>query len=131
MALTDAQMTDTRRWMGYALTGTSMPITDDQDLVYGQFGLVTMSLHKRLTTLTASEESVLIGTYLTPLASLETGVLGAADNLDTESAAVWKRNANEVGDRRALFNQWRRDMCAFLGFPPGPSLQQSNRIMRC
>lgn len=131
MALTEAQMTDVRRYMGYQIAGTTQPITDDQDLVYGQFGMVTMSLYTRLTTLSASEEAVLINTYLTPLASLETGILGAADNLDTASAAVWTRNANEVGDRTSLFRQWRREMCAFLGFAPGPGLRQSNSIVRC
>ena len=130
MALTDAQVTDVRRFMGYALTGSSMPITDDQDLVYGQFGLVTMSLHKRLTTLSASEESVLTTTYLTNLTVLESAILGAASNLDTDVAAVWTRNKNEVGDRRSLFRQWRRDMCAFIGFLPGPGLRQTNSIVR-
>ena len=121
MALTDAQMTDVRRYMGYALTGTSMPITADQDLVYGQFGLVTMSLYKRLTTLSASEEAV-IDTYLTTLAGLETAIPAAAANLDTDEAAVWKHNRSEIADRSNLFDGWRRRMCAFLGFPPGPGL---------
>jgi hypothetical protein len=131
MALTDAQMTDVRRWMGYPLAGTSMPITDDQDLAYGQFGLVTMSLHKRLTTLSSSEEAVLTATFLTNLATLETAIVTASANLGTDAAAVWTRNKNEVGDRSALFNKWRRDMCAFLGFPPGPSLQTGGKIVRC
>lgn len=60
--LTDAQLTDVRRFMGYPLTGTTMTITNDQDIVYGRFGMVIMSLHQRLTTLSASEESVLINT---------------------------------------------------------------------
>jgi hypothetical protein len=99
-----------------------MTITDDQDLVYGYFGMVVMSLHQRLTTLSASEESVLINTYLTPLYSLETEIYGAGDNLDTDQAAVWTRNKTEVSDRSKLFDQWRRRMCGFLGFAPGPAL---------
>lgn len=122
MALTDSQLTDVRRFMGYPLAGTTMPITDDQDIVYGYFGMVVMSLHARLTTLSASEESVLITTYLTPLYTLETAIFGAGDNLDTDVAAVWTRNKSEVADRSKLFDQWRRRMCGFLGFAPGPAL---------
>lgn len=122
MALSDAQMTDVRRYMGYPLAGTSMAITDDQDIVYGNFGLQVMSLHKRLSTLSANEESVLVNTYLSTLSVLETAVFSAADNLDTESAGPWTRNKNEIADRSALFNKWRRDMCAFIGFAPGPGL---------
>jgi hypothetical protein len=121
MALTDAQMTDVRRYAGYPLAGTTMLITDDQDTVYMRFGMVVMSLHRRLTSLSASEETALAA-YLTTLAGLETAVAGAGANLDTDQAAVWKRNRSEVADRAALFDQWRYRMCAFLGLPPGPAL---------
>ncbi|WP_376960113.1 hypothetical protein ABNQ39_20595 [Azospirillum sp. A26] len=131
MALTDAQLADVRRYAGYWVAGTSQPVNDDQDTVYMRFGMVIMSLHKRLTTLSVSEEAVLVNTYLTNLATLETGILGAADNLDTASAAVWVRNANEVGDRTSLFRQWRCAMCDFLGLPYGPGLQQQSRLVRC
>lgn len=120
--LTDAQLTDVRRYMGYQLAGTSMPITNDQDLVYGYFGMVVMSLHARLTSLSASEESVLINTYLTNLNALESAIPAVADNLDTEQAAVWKHNRNEQADRDRLFDSWRRRLCGFIGFAPGPAL---------
>lgn len=132
MALTDAQMTDTRRYMGYQNLGTTMAANVNQDLVYVQFGMVTMSLYQRLTTLSASEEAVLINTYLTPLASLESGIYGAADNLDTAQATVWVRNANEVRDREKLFDSWRRRLCAFLGAAPGPGIGNGiTQIVRC
>lgn len=120
--LTDAQLTDVRRFMGYQLAGTTMTITNDQDLVYGRFGMVIMSLHTRLTTLSASEESVLINTYLTNLYTLETAIPAVSANLDTDQAAVWKHNARELADRSALFDSWRRRMCGFIGFAPGPGL---------
>jgi hypothetical protein len=122
MALTAAQLTDVRRFMGYPLNGTTMTITNDQDLVYGYFGMVVMSLQQRLTTLSASEEAVLIATYLTPLYALETAIFGAGANLDTDVAAVWTRNRSEVSDRMKLFDGWRRRMCVFIGFAPGPDL---------
>ena len=131
MALTDAQMTDVRRYAGYPLAGTTMTITNDQDTVYMRFGMVTMSLHTRLTSMSATEETVL-GTYLTTLAGLETAVAGAGANLDTDRAAVWTRNRSEVADRAALFDQWRLRMCAFLGLPPGPELARTaGGLVRC
>lgn len=122
MALTAAQLTDVRRFMGYPLNGTTMTITNDQDLVYGYFGMVVMSLQQRLTTLSDSEEAVLTATYLTPLYTLETAIFGAGANLDTDVAAVWTRNRSEVSDRMKLFDNWRRRMCVFIGFAPGPDL---------
>jgi hypothetical protein len=131
MALTDAQMADARRYAGYPLAGTTMPITDDQDLVYMRFGMVVMSLHKRLTSLSASEETVLTG-YLSSISTLEAAILTASDNLDTAQASVWTWNKNEVSDRTALYNQQRRTMCAFLGLAPGPGLGNGGlSVTRC
>lgn len=122
MALTTAQMTDIRRFMGYSLVGTTMPIGPNNDLVYGRFGMVTMSLYTRLTTLTADEEAVLTATYLANLGPLESAIFGAGANLDTDVAAIWTHNKSEVRDRTALFNQVRRALCEFIGFPPGGNL---------
>lgn len=120
--LTDAQLTDVRRYMGYQLAGTTMPITNSQDLVYGQFGMVIMSLQQRLTSLSDSEEAVLVNTYLTTLNTLENAIPTTGDNLDTDVAAVWTHNKNEQADRDRLFDSWRRRMCGFIGFAPGPGL---------
>lgn len=120
--LTDAQMTDVRRYAGYWIVGTTQPVNANTDTVYMRFGMTYMSLWTRLTTLSATEEAVLIGTYLTNLATLETAIVGASANLDTDVAAVWTHNKNEVADRSALFDMWRRKMCQFLGLPPGPGI---------
>jgi len=42
--------------------------------------------------------------------------------LAEEEAVVWTHNKNEVRDRATLFNKWRRDLCSFIGVPPGPGL---------
>ncbi len=122
MALTDAQMAAVRRYAGYPLSGLTIAVTDDWDTVYTTFGVVQMSFHRRLTSLSAVEESILITQYLTPLATLETDIPAAAQNLDTDVAAVWTHNKREVNDRVALFNRWRREMCSFLGMAPGPGI---------
>ncbi len=120
--LTDQQLADTRRYLGYSLVGTTMQINDNQDVVYLSFGLVYMSLYTRLTTLRPEEESTLISVYLTNLAALEAAIPAAGANLDTAEASVWKHNKNEVRDRTILFNQTRRMLCGFIGVPPGPGL---------
>ena len=129
--LTEEQKCNCRRWCGYPLYGTTQPLNAYQDTVYMQFGMVTMSLHQRLTSLTAAEEAVLVDTYLANLATLETDIVGASANLDTAKASVWEWNRHEVADRTALYNKWRREMCAFLGIAPGPGLAQNNSIVRC
>jgi hypothetical protein len=131
MALTAAQLTDARRYMGYQLVGTTWPINDSQDLTYGQFGMVTMSLYTRLNNLSATEE-VVISNYLTNLNTLEVAIVGASANLDTDQAAVWTHNKNEVNDRVGLYNYMRRELCKFVGFAPGPGLGDgSTRLVRC
>ena len=127
MALTDAQKVDARRWMGYPVLGDGE--TDD---VYSS-GAFSVSLSSRLDTLTAAEETALVDAFMTPIAALETAVTTAGDNLDTLKAGPWEANPNEVSQRTALYKQWRRDMCAFLGFAPGPALGAGGgmRIVRC
>ncbi len=121
MALTDQQLMDVRRHAGYPVAGTTMTITDDQDTVYLRYGMLQMSLHKRLTSLSAVEEAQVIS-YLSTIATLEAAVSSASDNLDTAQASVWVHNANEVSDRMGLLNLWRRRMCEFIGVNPSPTL---------
>lgn len=126
--LTAQQMTDARRYCGYPLTGTTMAITDDQDIVYLRFGLQVMSLHKRLTNLSAAEEAVVVQ-YLTQLATLEAAIPAVGADLDTDQAAVWTRNKNQLGETAALYALWRRRLCGFIGVAPGPDLS-GGRVLR-
>lgn len=129
--LTDQQKTDVRRYAGYPMVGDT-PVDNSRDFAYGWVSPgVWETLFKRLTTMSASEESVLINVYLTKLALLETAITDASDNLDTDVAAIWTHNKNEVSDRMSLFNKWRRQMCAFIGIPPGPWLGNGGtRVVR-
>ncbi len=116
MAFTDAEKTDARRFCGYPAYGSGAAGQQNWRFyqAYGQ-------LEFRLNNLSVSEEAI-VRRYLGTLAALEVGIPNAAGNLDTEQAAVWSRNANEVRDRTSLFDQWRRRLCGFLGLPPGPDL---------
>jgi len=130
MALTDAQLADARRYMGYGIDSTTtLPISGFTDRAYLQVGMVTMSLNQLLTTLTPSAESLVIS-FLAILNGLETAITDAGTNLGTSQAAVWTRNSNEVADRTALFNQKRRSLCQFLEVPYGPGLRSNNTVLR-
>ena len=121
-ALTDAERVDVRRFCGYPAYGTGP--NDDS---FQRYFVEYLLLEYRSSNLTDAELAV-ARVYLTQLTALETGIIGAADNLDTDQAAVWKRNANEVRDRSRLFDDWRRRLCSFLGIPPGPAFAGSTGI---
>lgn len=89
-----------------------------------------ISLDTRLANLSAEEENTLVTFYLANLYLREQEIQDASSNLDTDEAAVWKHNRNEISDRRDLFNALRRDLCTFLGFAPGPQLAMGNRLVR-
>ncbi|KVW15397.1 hypothetical protein [Burkholderia cepacia] len=129
--LTAQQMADVRRFAGYPMLADTVA-DDSRDFAYGWVSPgVWQTLEHRLTNMKPEEESILINTYLTPLYTLETAITSAGDNLDTDVAAVWTHNKNEVSDRTKLFDQWRRRMCYFIGVAPGPSLGNGGtRIVR-
>lgn len=129
MALTSAESVDVRRFMGYSVSGDSTSF-NFRELVYSQVSYFGLSLDYRLQHLTADEEAIVRNVYLGRLAALETAIVSASDNLDTDKAAVWVHNKDEVRDRTNLFNKWRRDLCTFLGFAPGPTLQGGLRVLR-
>lgn len=122
MDLTDAERTDARRFCGYPAYGAGNAGFQGWRF-FQAYGLLEYRLHN----LTVSELAVM-RTYLGTLCGLEQAIPGAAGNLDTEQAAVWTHNADEVRDRESLFDGWRRRLCGFLGVPPGPSLASSSGV---
>ena len=119
--LTDTQLSDARRYAGYPFQG-DLTLGDGLDLAHGWVSpIIWQTLQHRLTTLRPEEEARIV-IFLTSLAGLETDVLSATDNLDTAQAAVWYHNKDEVADRMRLYRLWRRELCSFIGVPPGPGL---------
>jgi hypothetical protein len=113
-ALEDADKVDTRRFCGYPAFGAeSGGFTGWR--FYQAYGL----LEFRMNNLSSNEILVVQG-YLTTLRALESAVPGSAPNLDTDRAAVWSHNRDEVRDRTLLFDDWRRRLCQFFGVPLGP-----------
>lgn len=113
MAFTDPERTDIRRFCGYPAAGATDPWPHGHDM-----------LEFRMNNLSDSE-SVVVRRYLTTLNALELAVPRAGENLDTDQAAVWTRNRDELRDRTRLFDDWRRRLCGFMGVPPGPALAES------
>jgi len=112
---TDQQKTDIRRFCGYPAYGATA------DGSGWRFFTAYGALEYRMNNLSTNEVAVVV-TYLVTLNQLEVAVLGASDNLDSDAAASWTHNPNEVVDRLRLFDGWRRRLCAFLGVPPGEGL---------
>jgi len=116
MALTDAQKVDCRRFCGYPAFGQTVNPASGY-----RFFTAYGTLEYRLVNLTATEETV-VTTMLATLNSRESEIGGAAANLDTDAAAVWKHNKSEVGDRISLYRWSRLELCNFMGVPAGPAL---------
>lgn len=96
---------------------------DSRDFAYGFVSPgVWQTLYHRLNNMRPEEEAVLVNTYLTNLNTLEAQIPASGEDLDTKAASVWERNPKQVSDRADLFNMWRRNMCAFIGVAPGPTL---------
>lgn len=119
MAFTDAEKADVRRFCGYPAYGAGA--SGFQNWRFFQvYGL----LEYRINNLSDAETAV-VRRYLGTLTLLEYAVPRAGENLDTDQAAVWTRNRDELRDRTRLFDDWRRRLCGFLGIPPGPALADS------
>jgi hypothetical protein len=116
MAFTTAQAADLRRFCGYPAYGAG-PAGFQGWRFFTAYGL----LEFRISNLSPDEENV-VATYLATLGQLEAAVTESGNRLDTAQASVWTRNPAELRERTALFDGWRRRLCAFLGIPPGPAL---------
>jgi hypothetical protein len=119
----DAEKTDIRRFCGYPAYGAGA--SGFQGWRFFQaYGL----LEFRLNNLAPAEYQV-VRSYLATLYGLESAVPAAGGNLDTDAAAVWQHNANEVRDRERLFDGWRRRLCGFFGLPYGPALDAGGVVV--
>src|SRR6185437_15723720 len=113
---TDAQIVDIRRFCGYPAYGDGA-VVFPFPWIMRQY----LALEYRLQHISTSEGGVVVNTYLTNLYTLETAIPSTSANLDTDVAAVWTHNKDELKDREDLFDSWRRRLCNFLGVLPGPN----------
>jgi hypothetical protein len=129
VALTAQQIVDVRRFCGYSVSG-AVGTTQFREQAYSDVTIGGLSLDFRLSNLSPEEEGVVVTTYLANLTLREQEIQAASANLDTDEAAVWKHNKQEVSDRINLFTALRLELCGFLGFPPGSYLRPMNRVLR-
>jgi hypothetical protein len=115
----DAQKADIRRFCGYPAYGAGAAGFESW-----RFFQAYGTLEYRMNNLAAAEVAVTLQ-YLSTLATLEAVIPSASENLDTDAAAAWMHNKDEMRDRANLFDGWRRRLCGFLGVPPGPALGQA------
>jgi hypothetical protein len=113
---TDGQKADIRRFCGYPAYGAGAAGFNSW-----RFFQAYGTLEYRMNNLAPAEIAVTLQ-YLSTLVMLEAAIPATSENLDTENAAAWSHNANEMRDRTHLFDNWRRRLCGFLGVPPGPAL---------
>lgn len=122
MALTDTEKVNVRRYCGFPAYG-GQPVQAFGNRFFQHYG----TLEFRMNNMQIAEEAV-VRDYLAKLATLESAVPGAGDNLDTDVAAVWVHNKNEVRDRMGLYRMWRLELCQFFGVPAGPGLGSDGSI---
>lgn len=121
----EADRVDIRRYAGYPPYGTGV-VVFPEPWVFRYY----LAMETRLNNLVSAEAAV-VQSYLVQLRQLEVAVPAAAENLDTDRAAVWTHNQHEVRDRMALYRGWRLELCNVLGIPPGPHLRTKPRERSC
>jgi hypothetical protein len=122
-SFTDGQKADIRRFCGYPAYGAGAAGFNSW-----RFFQAYGTLEYRMNNLAPAEIAVTLQ-YISTLATLEAVIPATSENLDTENAAAWTHNANEMRDRTNLFDNWRRRLCGFLGLPPGPALADAGIIL--
>jgi hypothetical protein len=118
-SFSDAQKADIRRFCGYPAYGAGAAGFESW-----RFFQAYGTLEYRMNNMAPAEVAVTLQ-YLSTLATLEFAVPTTSENLDTDAAATWTHNKDELRDRANLFDAWRRRLCGFLGVPPGPALGQA------
>jgi len=112
MSLTDAEKVAVRRHCGFPVYGTGTATPPAFGYRYDKWYL---TIEYRMNNLSVDEETTLRQVYLANCDALETAIPTASDNLDTDRAAVWYHNKNEVRDRYNLYKLWCKRLIEFFG----------------
>ena len=111
--LTEQQKIDVRRYCGFGVYGNGNTASPPS---FGyRYYPWYLTLEYRMNNLAPEEEITLQNVYLANLNQLEAAIPTSSDNLDTDRAAVWYHNKNEVRDRFALFDLWCKRLMQFFG----------------
>lgn len=119
-ALSDQEKEDVREFCGYPLYGNGTVIFPAPWI-----NVQWLALEYRMNSAQPGEYQN-IRYKLSLLYPLDLAISSASATLNVDTAAVFKRNTNEVRDRTRLFTQYRKRLCDFMGVPPGPNLSGSS-----
>ena len=110
--LTDSQKDDVRRHCGFPVFGLGVGTTPP---TFGyRYNTWYLILEYRMNNLGQNQANLLVDT---------------SSNLDTDRAAVWYHNKNEVSDRFKLYKLWCDRTIEFLGLQtPSKLLSLGTRI---
>ncbi len=121
---TDQERTDMRRMMGYPEYGSG---NNGAQFFGYRFFVEYGTMEYRMTNMSPAEYQTARG-ILAQCFSIETAIGGMYATLNVDTAAVFKRNANELRDRQAQYTYWRKELCRFIGLEPGPGLRGGNAM---
>lgn len=125
--LTEQQKVNIRRYCGFPVYGNGLNASPPSfGYRYYQWYLI---LEYRMNNLSDDEETTLQNIYLSNLSTLEADIPTASSNLDTDRAAVWYHNKNEVRDRFRLFNLWCLRLMDFMGVKGMSALQNGISVV--
>ena len=126
--LSDAQKDDVRRHCGFPVFGLGVGTTPPTfGYRYYEWYLI---LEYRMNNLSQNQADLLNNTYIANCNILEQQILGASNNLDTDRAAVWWHNKNEVPDRFKLYKLWCDRTIEFMGLSTPSKLLSMGVTMR-
>ena len=125
--LTDSQKDDVRRHCGFPVFGLGVGTTPP---TFGyRYNTWYLILEYRMNNLGQNQANLLVDTYINNCNQLEQAILTASSNLDTDRAAVWYHNKNEVSDRFKLYKLWCDRTIEFMGLQtPSKLLSLGTRI---
>lgn len=122
-ALTDSERVAVRRYCYYPAFGPGNASFQSWRF-FEAYGL----LEYRLTNM-APDELATVRMYLTQLPLLENAIQAASAGLNVETAAVFTRNPRELLERKRLYDYTRKQLCDFMGVPPGPQARAGGSVV--
>lgn len=127
MSLTNQEKVNVRRFCGFGVFGNDVTASPPNwgYRYYDQY----LTMEYRMNNLSTEEETTLRDVYLSNLSQLESAIPTASENLDTDRAAVWYHNKNEVSDRFKLFKLWCQRLLEFMGLTTQSKLLSSFRVV--
>jgi len=120
--LTDAERVAAREFCGYPVYGPG-----PGDATFARFMVSYRTLEYRLTALTP-EELTIARDHLATCQAAKVAWRSGSDNLDTDQAAIWYRNRDEMPNRRLYYRECRLDLARFMGVPAGPQMDSASFV---